>query len=77
MGWSYVSSDEIQGYVVDSFLSKNKPVYDDYYYYDDENYYGFENYTELRKVYPNGVGSGHSEYQSKMDRDNDGWACEN
>jgi len=31
MGWSYVSSDEIQGYVADSFLSKNKLVYDDYY----------------------------------------------
>ena len=52
-------------------------VYDDYYYYDDEYYYGFENCTELRTVYPNGVRSGHSAYQSKMDRDNDGWSCEN
>lgn len=36
----------------------------------------FKNCTELRKVYPNGVGKGHPAYQSKMDRDKDGWACE-
>lgn len=36
----------------------------------------FKNCTELRKVYPDGVPSGHPAYQSKMDRDKDGWACE-
>lgn len=36
----------------------------------------FKNCTELRKVYPSGVKEGHPAYQSKMDRDKDGWACE-
>ncbi|GKV54217.1 hypothetical protein NCCP2222_01640 [Sporosarcina sp. NCCP-2222] len=36
----------------------------------------FKNCTELRKVYPGGVEIGHPAYQSKMDRDKDGWACE-
>ncbi|EKN63852.1 SPbeta phage DNA nuclease, lipoprotein, partial [Neobacillus bataviensis LMG 21833] len=36
----------------------------------------FANCTELRKVYPNGVSSSHPAYTSKMDRDNDGYACE-
>lgn len=36
----------------------------------------FKNCTELKKVYPNGVAKGHPAYQAKMDRDNDGWACE-
>lgn len=36
----------------------------------------FKNRTELRKVYPSGVAKGHPAYQSKMDRDIDGWACE-
>lgn len=36
----------------------------------------FKNCTELRKVYPSGVSSSHAAYQSKMDRDKDGWACE-
>lgn len=36
----------------------------------------FKNCTELREVYPNGVEKGHPAYQAKMDRDNDGWACE-
>lgn len=36
----------------------------------------FKNCTELRKVYPGGVGMGHPAYQPKMDRDKDGWACE-
>lgn len=36
----------------------------------------FANCTELRKVYPNGVPEGHAAYQSKMDRDKDGYACE-
>lgn len=36
----------------------------------------FANCTELRAVYPDGVSSSHPAYQSKMDRDNDGWACE-
>lgn len=36
----------------------------------------FSNCTELRAVYPNGVPSSHPAYQSKMDRDKDGTACE-
>lgn len=36
----------------------------------------FQNCTELKKEYPNGVPKGHPAYQSKMDRDNDGYACE-
>lgn len=36
----------------------------------------FANCTELRTKYPNGVPSTHPAYQSKMDRDKDGYACE-
>jgi Excalibur calcium-binding domain len=36
----------------------------------------FANCTELKKVYPNGVPSTHPAYTSKMDRDNDNYACE-
>ncbi|MEK4629053.1 MAG: stalk domain-containing protein [Solibacillus sp.] len=36
----------------------------------------FKNCTEMRKVYPNGVQKSHPAYESKHDRDNDGWACE-
>lgn len=36
----------------------------------------FANCTELRKKYPNGVPKGHPAYQEKMDRDQDGYACE-
>lgn len=36
----------------------------------------FKNCTDLKTVYPDGVPQGHAAYQSKMDRDKDGWACE-
>ncbi|MEH6939419.1 thermonuclease family protein [Bacillus sp. JJ664] len=36
----------------------------------------FENCTDLRKVYPNGVPKNHTAYESNMDRDHDGFACE-
>ena len=36
----------------------------------------YKNCTELKKDFPNGVKSGHWAYQSKMDRDGDGHACE-
>lgn len=36
----------------------------------------YKNCTELRVDFPNGVSSTHWAYQKKMDRDNDGWACE-
>ena len=36
----------------------------------------FANCTELRRQHPNGVPEGHCAYQSGMDRDRDGWACE-
>ncbi|MEG0259559.1 MAG: S-layer homology domain-containing protein [Lysinibacillus sp.] len=37
----------------------------------------FKNCTELKKVYPDGVQVGHPAYVEKMDKDGDGWACEN
>ena len=36
----------------------------------------YKNCTLMRKKYPNGVKKGHPAYQSKLDRDKDGWACE-
>ena len=36
----------------------------------------YRNCTELRRDYPSGVRRGHCAYQSRMDRDKDGWACE-
>lgn len=36
----------------------------------------FSNCTEMHKYYPNGVPSTHPAYESKHDRDQDGWACE-
>ncbi|MEK4403412.1 MBL fold metallo-hydrolase [Sporosarcina sp. FSL K6-6792] len=36
----------------------------------------FKNCTDLKTVYPDGVSQNHPAYQSKMDRDKDGWACE-
>ena len=36
----------------------------------------YKNCTELRKDHPRGVPKGHCAYQSRMDRDKDGWACE-
>lgn len=36
----------------------------------------FENCTELRKKYPSGVEQGHPAYSPKLDRNNDGRACE-
>ncbi|ERG68021.1 excalibur calcium-binding domain-containing protein [Exiguobacterium chiriqhucha] len=36
----------------------------------------FANCTELKAVHPNGVDSSHPAYQSKMDRDKDGFACD-
>ena len=36
----------------------------------------YQNCTELRKVYPEGVPSGHPAYASKHDRDKDNFACE-
>ena len=36
----------------------------------------YRNCTELRRDHPNGVPRGHPAYQRRMDRDNDGMACE-
>ena len=36
----------------------------------------YRNCTALRRDHPNGVRRGHCAYQRRMDRDNDGWACE-
>ena len=36
----------------------------------------YRNCTALRRDHPNGVRRDHCAYQSRMDRDNDGWACE-
>lgn len=43
---------------------------------DTLNSGGFENCTELRQVHPEGVPYDHPDYQEKMDRDGDAWACE-
>ena len=36
----------------------------------------YRNCTALRRDHPGGVRRGHCAYQRRMDRDNDGWACE-
>ena len=36
----------------------------------------YKNCTALRKDHPRGVPKDHCAYQSRMDRDKDGWACE-
>ena len=36
----------------------------------------YKNCTELRKDHPRGVPKSHCAYESRMDRDKDGWACE-
>ena len=36
----------------------------------------YKNCTLLKAVYPDGVPEGHPAYESKHDRDKDGWACE-
>ena len=36
----------------------------------------YRNCTALRRDHPSGVGRAHCAYQRRMDRDNDGWACE-
>lgn len=36
----------------------------------------YSNCTALKAVHPGGVGQDHPAYESKHDRDNDGWACE-
>lgn len=43
---------------------------------DEEPCGPYKNCTELRKDHPAGVPKGHCAYQSRMDRDKDGWACE-
>lgn len=44
--------------------------------YDEELCGPYKNCTEVRKDHPRGVPEGHCAYQSLMDRDKDGWACE-
>ena len=41
-----------------------------------ENTTTFPNCTALRQVYPEGVPQDHPAYESKHDRDKDGYACE-
>ena len=43
---------------------------------DEEPCGPYKNCTELRKDHPAGVPKGHCAYQSRMDRDKDGWVCE-
>jgi len=87
-GWSYISTLSYEGYVVDSYLSTKSPNAttnskpssssnsnsSSSSSNSGKSYY--KNCTELRKDYPNGVGVGHPAYDSKHDRDKDGWACE-
>lgn len=48
----------------------------DYQSMNVEEEESFDNCTELTATYPHGVAFDHPAYQDKMDRDNDGWACE-
>jgi len=87
-GWSYISTSSYEGYVVDSYLSTKNPNAttnskpssssnsnsSSSSSNSGKSYY--KNCTELRKDYPNGVGASHPAYDSKHDRDKDGWACE-
>lgn len=43
---------------------------------NQNNPQSFENCMEFRKYYPSGVKRSHPAYASKLDGDNDGWACE-
>ena len=43
---------------------------------DEEPCGPYRNCSQLRKDHPGGVPKGHCAYQSRMDRDKDGWACE-
>jgi micrococcal nuclease len=56
--------------------SKKKPPVDSSNNTNSGNTTKFKNCTEMRKVYPNGVPKGHPAYESKHDRDKDGYACE-
>ena len=87
-GWSYISTSSYEGYVVDSYLSTKNPnattnskpsSSSNSNSSSSSNNSGksyYKNCTELRKDYPSGVGVGHPAYDSKHDRDKDGWACE-
>lgn len=81
-GWSYVTTSAYEGYVVDSYLSSKNPstttTTNPGGSSNGQHSSGktYKNCTELRKDYPNGVGSDHPAYHSKHDRDKDGWACE-
>ncbi|AVK86992.1 hypothetical protein C3943_13230 [Lysinibacillus sp. B2A1] len=87
-GWSYISTSSYEGYVVDSYLSTKNPNAttnskpssssnsNSSSSSSNSGKSHYKNCTELRKDYPSGVGVGHPAYDSKHDRDKDGWACE-
>ena len=54
-------------------IAKGRPT--DGSYVDPNAPTGFANCMALKAYYPNGVKAGHPAYESKFDRDNDGWAC--
>jgi len=53
-----------------------KPDYNSGLYVNPKAPIKFKNCTEMRVYYPKGVKNGHPAYESKHDRDKDGWACE-
>lgn len=81
-GWSYITSTSVDGYVVASYLNAKDPnaVTTTPKTSNSSNKgsssTSYKNCTELKRDFPNGVSSSHWAYQSKMDRDKDGWACE-
>lgn len=80
-GWAYVV-DPIEGdsgYIPANQLSNNDPIKVKQPTKTSnpvQSKSGYKNCTELRKDYPGGVKRGHPAYEPKMDRDNDGHACE-
>ena len=82
-GWAYVEDSVLgdSGYISTNELSTKDPTI----IVKEENTSsgtarpnssGYKNCTELRKDFPSGAMIGHWAYQSKMDRDKDGHACE-
>jgi len=53
-----------------------KPDYNSGLYFNPNAPTKFKNCTEMRVYYSNGAKTGNPAYESKHDRDKDGWACE-
>ena len=82
-GWSFITTADYEGYVVDTYLSSKNPAAattskpsGSSNASNSNSSKTYKNCTELRKDHPNGVGADHPAYAPKHDRDKDGWACE-